>query len=230
MHRFFRFLRFGGRVNEWCPNCRSLGRHRLIYLYLEYRTLLLAGQQPARVLHVGPEFCLKPILAGIPHAKYVSIDLMVSIVDWLEVRPDACMSITRTAFPSDVFDLVICSHVLEHVKDDRQAIAELFRITAPGGIAVVPVPVAWNEQATDEREGLTAAQRAALYGEPEHVRRYGRDYLDRLREAGFVADLIGAEDLHSRPRYRINADDPLVIGRKPDKPFLGEKLCVSRLS
>jgi SAM-dependent methyltransferase len=148
---------------------------------------------------------------------------MISIVEWLEVRPDACMSITRTAFPSDVFDLVICSHVLEHVKDDKRAIAELFRITRPGGIAVVPVPVAWDEQSTDEREGLTAAQRAALYGEAEHVRRYGRDYLDRLRAAGFSAELIEADDLHSQPRYRIDANDPLVIVRKPERPFPVQK-------
>jgi SAM-dependent methyltransferase len=172
---------------------------------------------------VGPEFCLKPILAEIPKIKYVAIDLMVSVVDWLEVRADACMSITETAFPSDAFDLVICSHVLEHVKEDRRAIAELFRITRPGGVAVIPVPLAWNEQATDEREGLTAAQRAALYGEAEHVRRYGRDYLDRLREAGFAAELVEAEDLQSRPRYRINAHDPLVIARKPKRPYRMEK-------
>lgn len=141
---------------------------------------------------------------------------MVSLVDWLEVRPDACMSITQTAFASGAFDLVICSHVLEHVKDDKRAIAELFRITRPGGIAIVPVPVAWNRQATDEREGLTASQRAALYGEAEHVRRYGRDYLDRLREGGFVPELVEAEELDVRPQYRIDARDPLVIGRKPE--------------
>jgi SAM-dependent methyltransferase len=196
---------------------------------LQYRTPLLAGRQSIRILHVGPEFCLRPLLTGIPDAKYVSIDLMVSLADWLEVRPDACMSITQTAFPSSAFDLVICSHVLEHVKDDKRAIAELFRITKPGGIAIVPVPVAWNRQATDEREGLTASQRAALYGEAEHVRRYGRDYLDRLREAGFVPELIEAEELGVRPQYRIDARDPLVIGRKPESDSR-HRTCATSLS
>src|ERR1700693_3534028 len=80
---FFSFLRFCGRSNEWCPVCRSLGRHRLIYLYLRDRTDLLDGKRPIRILHVGPEFCLQPLLASIPNAAYVSTDLMVSIVDFL---------------------------------------------------------------------------------------------------------------------------------------------------
>ena len=69
---------------------------------------------------------------------------MVSIVDLLEVPPEVCMSITEACFPSNCFDLVICSHVLEHVREDRQAMAELFRVTRPGGLALLPVPVAWT--------------------------------------------------------------------------------------
>jgi SAM-dependent methyltransferase len=173
---WFRLLQFDGRSNEWCPSCRSLGRHRLTYLYLRHRTDILIGRRPIRILHIGPEFCLKPRLAEIPKAKYVSMDSLWSFVEWLEVRPDICASITRTCFPSGTFDLVLCSHVLEHVKDDRTAIAELFRITKPGGRAIVPVPISWSRERTDEREGLTDSQRSDLYGAWDHVRRYGRDY------------------------------------------------------
>src|ERR1700735_5441026 len=53
---FSAFLSFGGRPNEWCPVCRSLGRHRLIYLYLLSQTECFTGRQPLRILHVGPEY------------------------------------------------------------------------------------------------------------------------------------------------------------------------------
>ena len=211
---FLFFLRFGGRSNEWCPRCRSLGRHRLIYLYLRDRTDLLGSGQPIKILHVGPEFCLQPLLASIPRATYVSTDLMVSIVDLLEVQPEVCMSITKACFSSNTFDLVLCSHVFEHVTEDRLAMAELFRVTKPGGLALLPVPVAWDRETTDERQELSPFERAELYGETDHLRKYGRDYLDRLREVGFGSQVFRLEDPFLLRRYRIDMGDPLVVARK----------------
>ena len=75
------------------------GSPPLIYAYLRDRTDLLDGKRPIRILHVGPEFCLQPLLASIPSAAYVSADLMVSIVDLLGVRPNICMSLTQAVFP-----------------------------------------------------------------------------------------------------------------------------------
>ncbi|PJA31789.1 MAG: methyltransferase type 11, partial [Zetaproteobacteria bacterium CG_4_9_14_3_um_filter_53_7] len=34
------------------------------------------------------------------------------------------------------------------------------------------------------------AERARLFGQDDHVRNYGRDYVDRLREAGFDVSVI----------------------------------------
>jgi predicted SAM-dependent methyltransferase len=124
------------------------------------------------------------------------------------------MSVTQACFRSNTFDLVICSHVLEHVKADRQAIAELFRVTKPGGLAIIPVPVAWQSEITDERDGLSPLERAELYGEADHLRMYGRDYLDRLLEAGFVTHLYRLDDSSLAERYRIDMNDPLVVARK----------------
>jgi SAM-dependent methyltransferase len=211
---FLSFLRFCGRQNEWCPTCRSLGRHRLLYLYLSKETDLLVARKPIRILHVGPEFCFQPLFVSIPNVTYVSTDLMVSMVDLLGVRPEICMSVTQACFRSNTFDLVICSHVLEHVKADRQAIAELFRVTKPGGLAIIPVPVAWQSEITDERDGLSPLERAELYGEADHLRMYGRDYLDRLLEAGFVTHLYRLDDSSLAERYRIDMNDPLVVARK----------------
>ncbi len=222
-HTFTLFLRFCGTPNEWCPVCRSLGRHRLLYLFLRKETDLLTGGRSLRILHVGPEVCLQPRLASIPGSTYVSADLMISLIDVLEETPDVCMSVTQACFSSDTFDLVICSHVLEHVRMDRQAIKELFRVTKPGGLAIIPVPIDWQSESTDEREGLTPSNREHLYGEADHVRRYGRDYLSRLKEAGFDPYQYRLNEAHLAKRYRIDVDDPLIVARKlpdPDSPVL----------
>jgi hypothetical protein len=213
-HTFISFLSFCARLNEWCPVCRSLGRHRLIYLYLHYQTKVFWGGAPVTILHVGAEYCLEWRLRAIPKSRYVSTDSMVSLVDLLEVTPAVCASVTELGFRSDSFDLVICSHVLEHVKHDRLAIAELFRVTKPGGLAIVPVPLDWSRAETDERDGLSAEDRARFYGEADHVRQYGRDYLERLREAGFQVDTYRLADLQIASRHRIDPGDPLIIAHK----------------
>ncbi len=70
------------------------------------------------------------------------------------------------------FDTVICLNVLEHVEDDRESLAVMRRLLAPGGRLVLLVPAL-----------------AALYGSLDralgHCRRYGRgDVTAKLREGG----------------------------------------------
>jgi ubiquinone/menaquinone biosynthesis C-methylase UbiE len=113
-----------------------------------------------------------------------------------------------------MFDLVICSHILEHVKSDRQAIGELFRVIKPGGLVLLPVPVDWNSEVTEEHEGLTPSERAERYGHADHVRKYGRDYLRRLKEVGFETEVYRLSEAHLAARYRIDIEDPLVIAKK----------------
>jgi ubiquinone/menaquinone biosynthesis C-methylase UbiE len=44
-------------------------------------------------------------------------------------------------FEDNFFDVIICNHVLEHVKDDQKAMSELFRVLNPKGIAILQVPI-----------------------------------------------------------------------------------------
>jgi SAM-dependent methyltransferase len=43
-------------------------------------------------------------------------------------------------FPSSTFDLILSHEVLEHVEDDRLAMAEMARVLRPGGRAIIFVP------------------------------------------------------------------------------------------
>ena len=49
-------------------------------------------------------------------------------------------------FADGHFDRVIAAEILEHLPDDRGAIAEIVRVTAPGGLVAITVPRRWPEQ------------------------------------------------------------------------------------
>lgn len=116
-------------------------------------------------------------------------------------RPaDVKLDVTDIQFPDGYFDVVYCSHVLEHVPDDRRAIRELLRVVKPGGWAIIMVPI--TVDATVEDLGIVdPAERARRYGQEDHVRRYGVDFIDRLRTPAFgievarAPDFMGAEEI-----------------------------------
>ena len=58
----------------------------------------------------------------------------------------AAADITDLPFKNDVFDLVICSEVLEHIARDDIAASEIIRVLKPGHHLVVSVPRFWPER------------------------------------------------------------------------------------
>lgn len=133
------------------------------------------------MLHIAPERALERRLRPAM-AEYVSID----------VRPGADVQgdITKqTPFDAGWFDLVVCSHVLEHVDDDRAAMRELRRLTAPGGVTLVMVPT--RDQPTIEDPSITdPKERWRRFGQWDHVRYYGPDIVDRLADASFTVETV----------------------------------------
>jgi len=99
----------------------------------------------------------------------------------------------RLPFPDATFDRVICAEVLEHVPDDRAAMAEIARVLRPGGTAAVTVPRFWPELvcwALSDEYHLV---------EGGHVRIYRLSELRRrLRAAGLRPAGVGlAHGLHT---------------------------------
>lgn len=189
------------RENARCPICGALERHRLLWLYLTERTDLLAGARK-RVLHVAPEQLIERRLRALPQLSYLSADL-------LSRRVMVRMDITDIQFPAKSFDVILCNHVLEHVPDDARALAELYRVLAPGGWAILQVPIGGD--VTDEDPSVSdPAERLRRFGQRDHVRIYGRDYRARLERAGFrvtVDDFASRLDAESATRMGIVRDE-----------------------
>ena len=80
------------------PSTPFIGPSSAINLYLNYNTAIFLGRDNITVLHFGPEFSLVPVFSRIPRLTYVTADAMVSLVDFLGVKPKVCTSITEVAF------------------------------------------------------------------------------------------------------------------------------------
>jgi len=173
------------RPDASCPFCGSLERHRLFWLFLQRKTEF-ATKPPAAALHVAPEPILERKSRPIVGAGYVTADLFAPNVDLK-------MDITDIKFPDDTFDFIYCSHVFEHVADDKKAMREFHRVLTPGGMAVLLVPITAAETIEDPSI-LDPQERLRLFGQEDHVRRYGLDYSSRLKEAGFAVEEIRRED------------------------------------
>ena len=196
-----RFLPFGlvPRPEAFCPRCGALERHRLVWRYFEERTDLFEGV-PKRVLHLAPEPCMVPRLREQLGQGYVTADLSD---DSVMVR----MDITAIPHPDAAFDVVYCSHVLEHVAEDRRAIRELHRVLDDRGWAIVLVPIT-AEKTVEDPTITDPEERIRRFGQRDHVRRYGIDFVDRLNEAGFdvevsrACDFLGSSDMR---RLRVDS-------------------------
>ena len=98
---------------------------------------------------------------------------------------------TCLPFAGGTFDVVFCNHVLEHVRDDGRAISEIYRVLKPGGWGILQVPVEPDLLVTLEDWSITTPEeRARHFGQNDHVRRYGSDYPEKLRAAGFTVNVI----------------------------------------
>lgn len=164
------------RADIQCPVCDSVDRERLLYLYLRNKTDLFRGGY--RILHVAAERGLEKHLRGLGPG-YLTADLF---------DPNAMvrMDVTAIQFEDNFFDVIICNHVLEHVPDDRRAMAELYRVMKPGGWGILQVPLSPLLDRTYEDPSIVSeSAREQAFGQSDHVRIYGFDYRSRLEEAGF---------------------------------------------
>jgi SAM-dependent methyltransferase len=173
-----------------CPRCGSQVRHRLIGAALVYAPERTQGLRldGARVLHATPEYCLERLLRPRA-ARYVTTSFPGDTA-----RTSLRGDLTRLPFAARTFDVVVASDVLEHIPDDRSALAEVWRVLDTGGVAILTVPTYDGDERTYEDPRIVApAERERAFGQPDHVRNYGIDVVDRIAAAGFDVSMVSAE-------------------------------------
>jgi predicted SAM-dependent methyltransferase len=208
----------GYRANAICPCCRSTDRERLLYVYLKNKRGI--DTNGLKLLHVAPERNLQKALMGYPNIDYVGGDLALPLGDqhWV-ISIMIRMDITKIPCRDSVFDAILCSHVLEHVPDDRTAVSELYRVLKPGGWGILQVPISrCLERTYEDIQIKTTKEREESFGQADHVRIYGLDWADRLKSAGFrVSEYNYAdEDGESETsRYGLSKDEQIYVCAKP---------------
>jgi hypothetical protein len=205
---------------QTCPVCFSHHRTRLIHEYLRRETTIYGATSAHRVLHVAPEFDMSPHIANGNSVEYVPVDLDPARYE--DIPGMKYCDVTAMRFPDNWFHIIICNHVLEHVPDDRRAMRELNRVLAPGGIALLQVPISSRLLATVEDPAvIDPAERERRFGQSDHVRIYASDYLMRLTESGFAVEVfepcVRWTD-NVVQTLRLNPREKLFIGRKTSHP------------
>ena len=182
---FRKFLPYGyahQRANVLSPSTLSLERHRLLWLFLKQETNFFTA--PIKLLHFAPEQAFYKRFKKLQNIEYTTTDLNSPLAD---VKADIC----NLPFKDHQFDVILCNHVLEHIPDDKKAMSELFRVLKPGGWAIFQIPQDLSRATTFEDDRIIdPKERTRIFGQYDHVRIYGRDYFDQLRQAGFVVDEV----------------------------------------
>ncbi|NNM17752.1 MAG: methyltransferase domain-containing protein [Croceitalea sp.] len=209
---FRKFLPYGyenPRENVLSPSTLSLERHRLLWLYLKESTNFFTDN--LKVLHFAPEQAFYGRFKKLKNLEYVTTDLNSPLAD---IKADIC----ELPFEDNSYDVILCNHVLEHIPDDNKAMNELYRVLKKGGWGIFQIPQDLKRADTFEDNSITdKIERAKIFGQYDHVRIYGRDYFDKLRQVGFKVeevDYTAKLTTTEIDKYRLAQGEVLPVVRK----------------
>ena len=182
---FRKFLSYGYnklRKNALSPSTLSLERHRLLWLYLINETVLF--ERKVKLLHFAPEQAFYTRFKKLNNIQYDSIDINSPLA---KIKADIC----DLPIKDNTYDFILCNHVLEHVLDDNKTMSELYRVLKKGGTGIFQVPIDMNRKKTFQDDSITdKLERNKIFGQYDHVRVYGKDYFNKLKNTGFKVKQI----------------------------------------
>ena len=190
--------------------CLSLERHRLIFLYLEKETSIF--KEKTKLLHIAPEECLINIFKKFKNIEYITADLNSPLA---EIK----MDIHNMPFKENSFDFILCNHVLEHVENDIKALKEIRRVLKKNANGIVQVPFynPISEVTVEDKLIVSKKERELLYGQSDHVRKYGNDYKRRLESTGLNVEVknpnLFLKDSEIKKYCIIRSEDLYIIGK-----------------
>jgi SAM-dependent methyltransferase len=180
-----------------CPKCYSMERHRLQYLVMK---TLGAQMDFSRMslLHCAPERVFRELFSKW-FRHYTTVDIARADVHYQ-------IDLRDLPFADNSFDCVYASHVLEHIKEDDHALAEIRRVLTPAGIAVLPVPIV---------AGTTIEYPHAY--EFGHVRAPGADYYEKYQQYFAQVKTWSSHDFPSQ--YQVFIYEDRTVWPTPERPL-----------
>ncbi|MFA5197614.1 MAG: class I SAM-dependent methyltransferase [Patescibacteria group bacterium] len=152
-----------------------------MWLFLNNETTIFNDK--LTLLHFAPERFFLDRFMKMTNLSYTPADINPSLplikkIDIIDIPMN-----------DNHYDCVICCHVLEHVHDDQKAMREIYRVLKPGGWAILQVPIG-RLKTFEDHAVQTPQDRQRVFGQHDHVRIYGLDYVTRLETAGFKVNVI----------------------------------------
>jgi SAM-dependent methyltransferase len=181
---------------------------------------LQKGATPS-MLHFAPERSLQGWLRS-NYSGYRTADLKLG-------RADLTLNIEDLGLRTNSVDVILCSHVLEHV-DDTKALPELFRVLRPAGVLLAMVPIIEGWETTYENPAIVSPEeRRFHFGRVDHLRWYGADFRKRLKAAGFHVSEYTAGGREA-VKYALLRGEKVFICRKPPQLREARERAQARLS
>jgi len=170
-----------------CPSCGASDRDRLYALYFKQKFEKMDTTKEYTFIDFAPCVVSKAI-KKYPFLVYWSSELVADNVD---VKAD----LMESPYRDNSVDIFICSHILEHVEDDRKAMAELYRILKPGGWGIAMVPILLTLSDIYEDTSIKSeADRWKHFGQGDHLRMYSKQgFVGRLEDAGFKVNQLAID-------------------------------------
>jgi len=204
------------RENAICVFCKSFNRSRQMCHVFSSRK----KRGDIRIWNMENSGSFHAKLLKAYGADYIySAYLGKGIESGREIQGVRHEDVRKTSFPSDHFDIILSSDVLEHVPNPEQAFAEIARILKPGGKFIFTVPFLADQDASDRRAIENERGEIVLLKEPQYhgdplrpegilvFTLFGWDLFDMARNAGLVCQV---QQIHLL-RYGIIGPGNLVF-------------------
>jgi SAM-dependent methyltransferase len=206
---------FNNRPGARCLTCGSLERGR--YQWLVYRKLVTLPQ-PAVVGHFAPERFLMEHFSSDPSIRYLAYDKFPDLYKHEKIHVielDICERIE--GMESNVFDLLIHSHVLEHLPCDvEMVLRQMKRTLKPGGVMLFSVPFQDDLTVEDLDPSLTPEQRRQRFSQHDHMRIFGRLDFPQLVQRTLGSDCLVRQKDHFESHELEHANIPIARKSEPN--------------
>ena len=198
----------GHRDSFQCPVCGGIDRERWQLWVLSKHTGIF--RENCRVLHFAPEPHISKFIEANPDCEYYTGDIVPG-------RAMHQTNILDIQYKDETFDYVILNHVLEHIEDMDKAMSEVKRVMKPDGKLILSFPICTDMDTLELPGVLTPEERLEQYGQEDHVRLFGRDYLQKISSFGLEVDVFTPREQLPKDeimRYGLIEDDVLMVCRK----------------